>query len=662
MITAQAITILVDISAFLVILSGFLFGLKRGLKASVNRLLLVLITAVLAIILTKALSGTAMNIKIPFLKDSSGTSTSVSAYIDNLLKNYKLTDTISLGSFTLTIEALVTVIKLITNVFVFFIIFELFRFITWIVFMIFFRTKKSDIVASKEAGSPINLHRWWGSLVGAFQGLIVFVLLFLPISGLSSIGANINSSASAADEQNGAGIIETFVPEQYQSYLNVYENSIFNKAFGWTKLDEFVFDTLTTTKIDGVEIKLRNEVVNANDIVKELNKYEIIDAFKQNKLEEKLNNLTDEEINKIFTDVFNKTTNFSVLKFLLIDSSNILADSLSVNEKLNASSIDWANEGKLFGNGISDIICSTRPVLTKVIKDGTDSLTDEILASDDINYARFGKGFDTLAQMQLIKNSYKQAIKKVLELDKIKQFGEDYGIDFSTINLDNLNFEKAFDSIGKLLRFAVKLKNNINLDDLTKMDLKSLVDQIKELNPDLVSKLNEALIATLEDQFNVDIPDDVNLFEDDGLIDSAVDVVNTIKSIEAGETLTSEKAKEVLETFEAIADNSSSQALLNVVSKSTGVTDNFPTVTQVKNTTELLDDYISAADDAENLNDLASDLVTSLNAQMNLVKLLKFKNNKYEISLIKYNLLQTTAMAQNASTAAEIMSLFVIAE
>lgn len=660
MITAKTISIIIDVLALLFILVGFLIGLKRGLKSSINRILLVFISAILAVIVTRLISSSVLGISLPFLKNDAGSATSVNGYIDNILKNYALTDTITLASFTLTIEALVSIIKLFANVVIFLVLFEFFRFISWIFYMIFFRTKKKDIIAAKEAGQNVNLHRWWGSLVGAFQGLFIFVFLFLPISGISSLAADMSSTASAANEKEGAGIIETFVPKEYVSYVNVYENSIFNKAFGWTKFDEFMFDSLTTAKVGGAELKLRNEVKSVNEVVKTLNKYEIIDTFKDKKFEEKLNNLSDEEIKAMFSDIFEGTTNFLTIKCVLIDASNVLSDSLEVNKHVTIADIDWKKEGETFGDAISDIVSAMKPIVSKILDKGTGSLNDEILTSSDVDYERFGQGFDKLAKMQLIKDSYKAAAKKAFSIEKFKQLTERYQINLSVLDLDseNISFASTFKTLGGLLKIAVKIKNSPSINELATTGLATLLQDIKD-NPTLAENLNGAVSETFK-QFGVDVPDDFKLFDEENeeLLESTILTMASLGEVEQGESLTSEQASEVLSNIENILNSDNSEVILDVVASATGSEkDSLPEVDQAKDAVTYLNDFINEdSEDPAILDGIASDLVTALNANTNLIKLLTFKGNTYKISQAKMDSLN------RAGASGEIKALFTVEE
>ena len=660
MITAKTISIIIDVLALLFILVGFLIGLKRGLKGSVNRILLVFISAILAVIVTRLISSSVLGISLPFLKDDAGSATSVNGYIDAILKNYALTDTITLASFTLTIEALITMIKLVANVVIFLVLFEVFRFISWIFYMIFFRTKKKNIIAAKEAGQNVNLHRWWGSLVGAFQGLFIFVFLFLPVSGISSLVADISSTASAANEKSGAGIIETFVPKEYVSYINVYEDSIFNKAFGWTKFDEFMFDTLTTAKVGGAELKLRNEVKNANTIVKTLNKYEIIDTFKDKKFEEKFNNLSDEEIKAMFSEIFESTTNFLTLKCVLIDTSNVLSDSLEVNKHVTISDIDWKKESEIFGDAISDIIFGARPIVSRILDKGTGSLNDEILTSDEVDYEKFGQGFDKLAKMQLIKDSYKAAAKKVFSIEKFKQLTERYQIDLSVLDIDleDISFASTFKTLGGLLRIAVKIKNSPNINELATTGLATLLQDIKD-NPALAENLNGAVSETFK-QFGVDVPGDFKLFDEENaeLLDATIGTIASLGEIEKDEALTSKQANEILYNIENVLNSNNSEVIINVFANATGA-EEIPKekIDESKNAVTYLNDFINEdSEDPAILEGIASDLVTALNENTNLIKLLTFKGNTYKISQAKMDSLNS------ASASSEIKALFTVEE
>lgn len=659
---AKLITTIIDVVAVLFILIGFVFGIIRGLKGSVNRLLLILISCVAALFLTKLLSGTFLNINVPFLKDSAGASTSAEGYIASILSEYKLTDTITLAGFTLTVSFAVTMVRLVANLVVFILCFEILRFLTYIIYLIFFRTKKQKF----EDGSYAvpKKKRWWGSLVGAFQGLFIFLFMFVPISGLSSVCAELNSTTSAAELTSNSGVIETFVPEEYQQYLNVYENSIFNKAVGWTKIDELLFNTLTSGKSGDVDVSFRNEVVSINEVVKSLNKYGLIDAYKNKTLKDKFNSLTDEQIDELSKEIFTKTTNSNLVKVVLTDSSNVLSQYLEVDSKLKVSDIDWKIESELIGGAASDIVCSVRPIISNVI-DGQKAVTTEVLKDDSINYALLGRGVNKLSSLSLVKTAFNPLVKKVLAMDSVKQFGVEYGIDFTTITIENINFEKTFESIGGLIKVAIKIKDNASFENIADANISELLNSVKETSPEIAEKLNEVVIKTIEDQFEVDVPDDFNIFDNEELLETTTSTINAVNKVEENGNINAEQANEILSNFENLAEDSSTQAILDVVSKACGIeSENAPTVSQAKDTASKFNEFVSASD--EDAVALSADLVSDLNANIAFVKVLKFKNNKYLISQAKYNNLQEEALLYDATNltdnAAEILSLFTVAE
>lgn len=647
-LSAKTISLVLDLLFFIVVLIGFLWGIKRGLKKSVNRMLLIIISIAVSLIVSGLLTNMLFNMS---LFDING-SRSIEDYLTKSISNL-----IGEGDF-LTAQAVFVLAKGLINLIAFIVVFLIIKFITWIIYLIIMRDTRADKAEReqlKQAGLKPKKYRWWGGLVGAVQGALVALCLFIPISGISGVVADISNPTANATKssQYEHSIVLDLVPKKYLDYVNVYENTITNKAFGWLKLDNLLFNTLTSGKVDGVRISFRNEVKSVNKIYSTLKKSNLIENDKT-VVSDRIKNLSEEEFSSITNEISNSITSSKLIRFALVDISNYGARELGVEEKVRVKDLDWEKENEILSGALSDVTFSIKPVIANMVSSQNDSLSN-ILSNEEIDFGRFGKGIDKLKNMALFKDLYKPAFQKLLSSAQIIKYGDEIGFDFRKINITNVVWEKELGNLGKALKLANQLKDKTDLSEISGSEIKDILTSMGESQ--VGEEFDKLIAKELEEQYNVVVPDDFSITTDAELIETTSKAIDALQKTETGDALTSEQSSELLNIVETMPESETSQALLDAFAKEAGVEEaETITVASAKEGAELLNDFLTC-EESENA-EKATLLANALNSSPSCIKILKFRSNTYLISEEKYNSINSAT--DGLDNKEDIMLLFTV--
>lgn len=647
-INAKTITLMLDILFVLVVLSGFLWGLKRGLKKSVNRLLLVIISIAVSLVLAGLITNGIFHLSL-FKIDGA---TTINEYINNLANKY-----IGEGHYY-TAEAILVLVKGVVNLISFVLVFIVVKFISWIVFLFIARdskAKKAENAKLKEFGYKPKKYRWLGSLVGAIQGALIAFCLFIPISGISGVIADISSPQVSAKNNNTYehSIVLDNVPKDYVGLVNVYENSVTNKMFGWLKLDNLLFNTLTSGSVDGVRISFRNEIVAVNNIYSSLKSSNLIDGGKE-QISNEIIDLNETEFNSLTNDISNSITSSKLIRFALVDLSNYGASKFDVASRLKVKDINWEKENKIVSDSLSDIVYSVKPVVANIISGNKDKIV-EVLSEEQIDFSKLGRGFDKAKNAALLKDIYNPAFQHLLSSAYVLDFGNSIGFDFSKINITSVVWEKEFGTVGKALTLANQLKDKSDLGDITGSDVKNILTSMSESQ---VGEEFDSLIANqLKEQFGIETSEDFSITKDSALIDSTANAVSALQNTNSGEALDETKSAELLNIVETMPENSNSEALFDAFAKEAGVENSADlNVADAKNVASLLNEFLNC--NAENNVANATALATALDANPSCIMILRFKSNTYLVDSSKYQAIDDAS--NGMANKEQIMSLFTL--
>ena len=187
------------------------------------------------------------------------------------------------GLFEMLFRILLIVIVLILN-------WTVFRVIFGVIYYII-RPKKKVVAKNgkKKRAKPKGLSRLGGGLIGAVNAIFILFLIFVPLSGIFSIGEDVGTLIDTASntKEDGKQIaylsiggevvklsestMEDFGIESIGEWAGVYRGSFIGKMFsvkvGGTAIDNKVFDDLFVVKTNAGNVKFREEINNVTSAV-----------------------------------------------------------------------------------------------------------------------------------------------------------------------------------------------------------------------------------------------------------------------------------------------------------------------------------------------------------------------------------------------------------
>jgi hypothetical protein len=530
-ITQQTITMVINgIFAFFVVM-GFLFGAGRGLKKSTVRLAFVISIAVIMYFTAPFISAWLLAYDFSSLLNDvtiniGGTPhafTTVNELLTAFIEsNAGLNAFVDANpSFTSLVDQLPTIV---TNLVVFLFGFWLLKVLTWPIYAITARNynkRKQDGTKPKKRGLA-------GGFIGAVQGVVIALVFFMPVAGVSSM-LNVEGA-----DGSGTTLLGSFIPQEFADYLPTYENSMVGMVGNLGGLHNSMFDGLTTVKVRDKDtgevlavIRPRQEAVTgmqiANDIQLLINMVEGIENGTVNKVDW---DLVEDLVDKVF--------DLNTIELLLEQYAPYMLDEATSNAEYGVSdqidelpvsadvrafldeflgSFDEAtiagfksdvmaivNIGRaLDEHGIVDLLFQ---ILREEIV--ADDLAEEALVifgtdrelSNDIVVAILGSNsVRTLMPEALnVALGYIEYIANEGRLPEDEDFEEVYRIDAGTINWD-IEAEFLTDIMYNLLSFVYSL-DPFNMGD---------VDEIELINSLELSKLGEVVNIVRSTQLFGDI-------------------------------------------------------------------------------------------------------------------------------------------------------------
>lgn len=421
--------------------------------------------------------------------------------------------------------------------------------------------KTSSVVIMETTKKPKKL-RLLGGLVGAVQGFVIMFLLLLPITGVtktfstyvdSSYKAEVSETADIFEFAEVSEFIYDNVPEDVISYIDAYNNSILCKVSGVGNFDLLCFDSVSTIRIDGEKISLRQEL---NSVVSVFEGVLYVQSIiEDDNLDWK--DLNFDKLNKAIDTVFNssileKIINTSIntaFNEILAEDSSILEDNESSNiireflipiqEMINSSdrtAMDCLKTDiksvlkilqALCESGLLDYI-QTEPDFSEVstmehmlnllqpknnqgvithdyIKDITDALCD----SGSIKSTLVGA-------VNVAMDELKTVFKEQFNLDE-----NDQSVKFSKVTVTNINWDNVKTELSNITNSFVAIMNYIIATDTSKLeeasDYKVIKTLLSEESFDKAVNAVATILNTLKDSSlfkGTENGIDFNLFEE----------------------------------------------------------------------------------------------------------------------------------------------------
>ena len=401
--TAQTIGYILSGVAGFFILMGFLFGLKRGYKKSMFRFVWLAVTVVLLLIFSSMITKGLLQMDVSFLNltvQGEPVTTFYEFMRTFIEENPTIQSYIANPSILTDLAASIPV--LLGNIIVFLLLFWLTKILLWPLWAIFAsRIGRKEKLALKRHEITIATNKkrpWLGGLIGVFSGLLITLVTFMPLIGLSETIIEINESnqvsASAVEEHPGL-ITDLLVQssgedaEMILGYLYCYEESPIGQVFKYTGLNALgnaMFQNVTTTTANGQTISLTKEIKNVARIYNNAKKIEQID----------FDNLSEEDIavlldaaKDIVRDAFSSGVLKSTFDELLPDAIDSILTDPDYEVKIPDTGIVAVNEG------IEEILLAVKDLnSTKISQDiiklieALEIMNDEHILINIYNYVQ----------------------------------------------------------------------------------------------------------------------------------------------------------------------------------------------------------------------------------------------------------------------------------
>jgi len=499
----------------LCILIGAGIGALRGWTKALIRILVVLVAALLTLFLTPTISKALVNVNISMLHITiNGTqATTISGLIAALLGGYGL-DAATLASMP-TVESLVNNLPLLVlNVLVYMLFFLLFLIVSLIIYVILvaiFFPKRKRAVTPKR--------RWLGAIIGGLQGVIVFAVLMMPMSGfvgmckdfLATIEStdtteNVESVAyvDAVEAENAIVYVastedevastEDINLEKVKTALKQFDENPGMKVLnflGFQSVSNWTYDNLTTAEIAGENVKLRDEVLGVGKLLKSVDKISKIDG-----------SLTQEDLENM-KQVINEAFESKVLSGVVTEVVPTVASKWSEGKKFIISK-PRVNEDiqPLFDSLLKALADSNKETIKADLLNAVDVLEVarkyEVIASlankDDVIDAINKEGFisdliSTALNNTIVKGVFTDALNYGMEQVYKALNLTDYSsykslVDAKSLSPEQWESEKKIlgDMLENMVSFAVGLKDNseVTIDNIDFDKLGNIFDDMKK--------------------------------------------------------------------------------------------------------------------------------------------------------------------------------------
>lgn len=305
-ITPSEIILYVNLFGLAVILIGFLIGFWRGTFKASYRIIVSLVIIVGLWFLVPTIFRGFINMNIGSLMANFGmdnvnnyqittikdlldfaskvilglieqTETGWTTYTGDIVIEETQVYGLLYGLFEMLFRIVFIVLVLILN-------WTVFRFLFGIIYYIIRPKKKVAKNGKQKRAKPKILSRLGGGLIGAANAVFILFLIFVPLSGIFSIGEDVGTLVDTASstKEDGKQIaylaiggevvklsestLEDFGLENISEWAGVYRGSfigqMFNVKIGDTPIDNKVFDDLFVVKTNSGDVKFREEIKN----------------------------------------------------------------------------------------------------------------------------------------------------------------------------------------------------------------------------------------------------------------------------------------------------------------------------------------------------------------------------------------------------------------
>ena len=491
---------------FGVILIAFFIGFWRGAKRSAIHFGISLALVIISYFVTPPITQAILKISI----SSGGSTKTLSELGIELISKSEAIRSAMENSAAL--RALVESLPaMVLNIVVFLVVYAIVRLLGYIIFKIVERFTVKSKKNEKELG--IKRHRLGGGAIGLAEGLVFFILAIAPLNSIVGFVGDLKETfaeeqSEEAHETSSASSSLPSVNELFDSLpsfvmdgIDAYNHSVIGVVAGAFGIDDFIFDEMSKTSIDGEQIKIRQDVLNYATLYNEI--IPLYDIFQDPSTDAKVKDLNWDKIDNISYKVLNS----GLIKGL---GTNLIADIIVHYEDFD---VDFG-EFKPVVIALKEVLENEEtPVVVKeyFMHDinafyssfsaaGKSGLIDEVLENKDDVKMMFSKAFTsdkedslkTIAENILSLNVLHDTAEPSLKLvaDMLKDQDPTY---FSNLSTSVESWETVSTKSKTFVENAVNVNEAI--------DVPSIIDDPKtiiNLNADKIDSIFESIGRTLD--------------------------------------------------------------------------------------------------------------------------------------------------------------------
>ena len=521
---ATILLIVLNVIFGLCLIFGFLWGLKRGLKKSLTRLIFIAGCLLLAFFIAMPVTNALLTMDISGIVTLSDENGNIYHSIDELITNTVCSispDIEEAYNASASLRALIDSLpKMIMQCVIFVILFWLLKIITWPIFAIIAKCiwgkkKKSKEEKEQEKQETRNVsngkviqngyvtppeplppkkHRWCGSLVGVVQGFMIAFFTMIPFAGVASIINTLTkaepvTTASSQESTNNQleslnKMITDAMGQDVVDALTAYDKSFLGVICGLTGVDDLAFDLQSSAKIGNNTTNLRKEIKTLTNAYNEFQKIKSFD----------LATLDFDTLQKLADSLFNSPALTNIADELVPYYVNKILDdpNVEIDKDLKAFLVlyvDTYNTPKMaeLKNDIDSII-----IAMKLIQE------NDILALKELNVKNLIEILEDDGENTPIKDIL-TALTGSTTLQKVLQTSVNFGLDMlseeltkvneSPITVEhakfkNINWNEIDDEISTILNNLIDLYKEYDIEENTqqKIDNVNIVNIGKTLD------------------------------------------------------------------------------------------------------------------------------------------------------------------------------------
>ena len=337
-----------SIALGVLILIGFLLGIWRSWKKSLIRLSLLVVSFILAMLLSPKISEILMDKYVDGLVISIfGQTIDIESIVGDVVG-----DLLTEGS-ALTIFA-TAVLNIFIKLIAFLILFVSFMIVTLIIYYVIVA-----IISGRRKSRSVGTQktRGWERIIGGFVGVVgsfvICLALFTPIFGVMNVCDKFleQSNSDSASAYNASQICGKFYTEnkdigQIEGYLKKYDdlkkeykNSFAGFMLTYTGIDALgkaTFNNLSTVTYKGLNVNFTDECVNIGSV------YNI---YKKNFVENKFNFAEETSVEAV-QKIYNIAKNSEVMKSVIVDLVPKMAGKWTSGEKFLGMELPVSGDAK----------------------------------------------------------------------------------------------------------------------------------------------------------------------------------------------------------------------------------------------------------------------------------------------------------------------------